>query len=241
MNLNDVAAGSVARKYLAKCRDMKAAADERFTLQVEVLKHASQWGLHDRIWKYAKAQHAKGNSRVREMFLASPLPRYIWTAYKKSGDDQPAEEVASVVSKISDMPEFPEDVLRLTVLASVESGNYRQAGKQLDQQKRVPESWRVRFSQQVLDSILDQQKLDEALTLIDGVRNPLWREAALSYVASRSTRSGAAERVWKKSGNRDWTATERIAWLRGLVVGIAVQDGASETAAVSTNASSTGE
>ena len=237
MGLNDVAAGSVARKYLAKCRDMKAAADDRFDLQVEVLKSAATWGLHTQIWEYAKSQNDASSTYKRELFLSSPVPWYLGMAYQKAGDRNGATEIRRTAGDISG---HDEDRLRLDVLADVAQGKFRQAGRKLDQQKQVAESWRVRFSQQVLDQILDEDNLDGALELIEGVRNALWREAALNYVASRSTRNGKAEDVWKKSSNREWSATERVAWLRGLVVGISVQGEAAEVSSTE-GASTTGE
>lgn len=224
MGLDNTEAGRTATRYIKKCRDMKAAADRRFQMQTDLLEQAAFWGLHEQIWGWAQQQHALRNTRLREAFLATAVPWYLGTAYQRAGNQAGAREIVQAVASVKlDQETVIEDRLRIDVLALVSAGKYLEAGRRLEQQDRVKESWRVRFSQKLLDEILDQKQLDNALALVEGVRSRLWREEALNYVASRATRAGMAEQVWKHSNNRDWVPTERISWMRGLVVGIAVQ------------------
>lgn len=239
---DQIEARRAARNYENKCEDMVKAADRRFELQLQVLRNAADWGLHQQIWDWAQKQHSHRSIRLREEYLESPLPWYIHLAYKQAGDPDGAKQVVAKFRAVKanfDSSDYPEDLLRIAVTNDINNGKYRAAGAKLDSQQRVPMSQRVRYSQKVLDSILDSGELDHAIQFVAGVKDALWREAALSYIASRATAMGNADEVWKHSNNRDWSATEQVAWMRGLTVRIAVLESnpnTSPTASATTTA-----
>ena len=204
--------------YRNRLDRLRAAAETRLALQVDLLARAAGWGLRDHIWTEIENRSAATDHNQQEPFLETRLPWVLAYRYLDAGDKKKARTIGTALQQAGRKPNLPEQIVR-QALARLKSGDAAGAAVRLSN-RQVDAAWRMQRMLAIACRLVKQDQWTSATRFVGGYADPVGREEAYQLIAALAARIGQRQAVWKTMTDVRLAPTERIALARGLMAGI---------------------
>lgn len=223
-------------QYKQRSRQLLDVANRRFHLQVAIYRQAAQWGLLDPLWEELQARNSAADVNDRQPFLTTSLPLLIADRYAVSGKTDQATSVRDAVQEMSatDQQAHTED----ETLFLVTDGQVAEAVQKLNDginDQGALQEWTLRLACR----LVDKGDLQQAVVLLDGLKEVLLKEEGLRLAAALAARQGKAEQFRTIARDKAPAPTELISVSTGLMEGLSQPAPAPKPAAPGTGAAAT--
>jgi hypothetical protein len=225
------------RKYRRQAQIWGAAADERFELEVSLLQEALTWGLLDNVAEVVADPPAVIPSAVGQPYASSYLPSMLKERYEAAGNPAKAGELTALETA-SDA--VSDQIARLVA----QSERLFQQEKHIEAAAllggfRGPHHAEHLRDQRGLELACRMVKLNNPNLYFDfilALRDPVLVEDSLEMTGALAVRKDMAPDLWERYRLKGLTATQRVAFFRGLIAGIVAVGAETPTAATQTAA-----
>ncbi|WP_145215727.1 hypothetical protein [Gimesia alba] len=204
--------------YKKQLRNLKSAAENRETLLVKLLSQAARSQLATQAWKIAAESQKATNDNLKDALLESSLPAVILESINLKNPDLKTQIETALNQSVPSLSK--QDALIQQTTSLVMNGKPEQAAHEINQSD-LKKAWKGQLSLQLLSTLLNQSKLEQAIQFTTAIKDPVLREDMLNTIGAVSAIQGKIAPVDKlllESNN--YTPTERISGYLGLVSGI---------------------
>ena len=201
-----------ANQYRRQLKDFDDAARKRFDMEAALLTEAAAWGFQNEVAAF-RAKPGETHSAAKGQ------------PYQQSVKQ---DRLSTLFTQTDEL---------------IQNGNSREAAKLLASVKDWPEDKQRRDQRamQLACRLLKQGDVDPFFAYVAELKDPWLTEDCLEMTAALGVRVGHASDLWRRFGEYDLEATERVAFYRGLISGIMAaerqQPQPQETASVKTTES----
>lgn len=212
------------KTYRTGCIRLKAAADDQYRLQQDILFAACDWGLVDEVWEEIRTRvKPEGGGLPQEPWFNTRIPSIIHTHYKGAGDTAKVELVESTVTteRLRENA-FPRMTYQL--LSEIRSAGEKPASAATLLDKFSPGNeadsrWAFEMRLRLATRLVAERTPEDALAFVAAISedNPIPRQAAFEFVASQITSSGDRKTVPSFIETARLRPEDRVALLRGFV------------------------
>ncbi|SFJ10102.1 hypothetical protein [Planctomicrobium piriforme] len=211
-------------RYRQQSSKINDQAQNRFKLQVAILRAAAINGLAEKVWTLAQERTQLADETQREPYIESTLPSLILALAQADGRQELA---ASVKGAFPEKPLTPDplDVIYATASQEFATGKYAQASDTIerayrsDLTKKFPDQVDL-IALQIGGRMQSARPLEETIAFIQNLYDQLIQEDLFLLLAGDSMRRGTAPQLWKLTfESRDLDALEFVALYRGFIAG----------------------
>ncbi len=212
------------RKYRRAGGVWGGAANTRFQLEVGLLKKAVLWGMRDEVAALLADPVAVIPSAVGQPYRSTSLVSTLAEAYAAFGDDAKSREVAALAAgrNIKSDPIAP-------LIAETErlflAEKYVDAAQALRDFRGSEGSEQLRDlrAMQLACRLVNLGRPDRFFPYLRALDDSILIEDCLECAAALAVQQGMAVELWERHENERLNATQRVAFYRGLVAGIAAR------------------
>ncbi|MBX3436954.1 MAG: hypothetical protein KF861_05655 [Planctomycetaceae bacterium] len=224
-------------RFSRSIRRWGEAAEDRFKLEVSLLKEAITWGLLDNVATVIANTESVIPSAVGQPYRATSLTNALAEAFAVGGDDAKSSQTAALASKQNVLAE-PIVPLIAESERLFRNRKYVDAAKVLGAYKgrHDVEQRRDLRAMQLASRLVKLNQPDLYFPFILALKDPSLIEDSLELTAAQAVREGQAAELWKRHLRQNLSATQQVAFYRGLIAGMAAGEpskpsGSSQTAA----------
>lgn len=222
--LTDDEARIAYQNYRNRSRQLLNAAQERLTLQEQVLTEVLDWGFADQIWDEIRNRSDEVNAGpAHEPWFDTNLVKALYNSFRVTGQNDKASAVESAVTKprldnlssprvvafvqatqkaMSSTPEVGAAVLASFLRAHNEESDKR---------------WQQETMLRLVSRLVSADRHRDALKLIAAIQDVQTRELAYELAGQEITARGHRVEVFDYARTADIIPPERIALLRGFI------------------------
>lgn len=212
------------RKYRRAGGVWGRAANSRFQLEVGLLKNAVLWGLRDEVAALLADPAGIIPPAVGQPYRSTSLVSTLAEAYAAVGDDAKAREVTALASglRIKSDPIAP-------LIAETE--RLFLAEKYVDAARALGDFHGSEGSEQLRDlramqlacRVVNLGRSDQFFPYLRALDESILIEDCLEIAAALAVQQGLAAGLWERHQDERLTATQRVAFYKGLIAGIAAK------------------
>lgn len=208
-----------ANRYQKNLDALHQAARKRMQLEAALLSEAANWNLGEPLWKEISSRSQAADPNEKENWFDTAVPWILAERLRAAGLSEQAQPVEAAIQGVRSTA-GSEELLRQRTAALATSGNVKQAAA-LIERSDWSETERNRWALRLACRLVRDGKPEAAVQLVAAFgRDPLFREDAYDMVAAQATRAGHGSKVWELAQTAGFRPTEKIAYLRGFVVGV---------------------
>lgn len=211
------------KTYRTGCNRLKAAAEDQYGLQQDILFAACDWGLVDEVWEEIRSRVKPQTGFPQEPWFDTRIPSIIHTHYRGAKDEARIEMVESTVT-----PErlrenaFPRMTYQLRCTLLAESGKASSAANLLRKFSPANEAdsrWAFEIRLRLATRLAADHSAKDALEFVQAISedNPIPRQAAFQLIASQITSGGDRKTIPAFLETARLRPEDRVALLRGFV------------------------
>jgi hypothetical protein len=225
------------RKYRRQTQIWGAAAEQRFDLEVSLLEEGLNWGMLDNVAQVVATPAGVIPSAAGQPYASSYLPSMLKVWYEAAGNPAKASEMAALETGGKQMSH------RIAQLVA-QSENLFQQKKHTDAATLLGDFRGPHYAEHLRDQrglelacrMVMLRNPDKYFPFILALRDPVLIEDSLEMTAALAVREGIAPDLWERYRLKGLTATQRVAFFRGLTAGIVAVGAESATAGTQTAA-----
>lgn len=215
-------------RYRRQCGRLHAEAQNRFQLQVALLRRAAELGYLQEVWDLMTAHHTNPDLALKEPYLDSTLPSLLFSLAKAAGNKALADQIKGAFPT-NPLQVEPLDELYADTAAALDRKDYKGASDLLRRAyntqigRRTPD-WIDGITLRVCGRAQGETAPDAMVPFIKNLHDVVIQEEAFLLLAGNSMRSGTASQLWKATaGSRDLDALDHVSLYRGFVAGYSRQ------------------
>lgn len=220
----DAEAADAYKTYRTGCIRLKAAADDQFSLQQDILVAACDWGLVDEVWDEIRTRvKPAGGGLPQEPWFVTRIPSIIHTHYRGAKDSARVELVETTVTpkRLSENA-FPRMTYQLRSEILSAGDNPASAASLLDRFSPGNEAdsrWAFEMRLRLATRLTGERSAKDALAFVSGISedSPIPRQAAFELVALQIAHSGDRKTVPSLLETARLRPEDRVALLRGFL------------------------
>jgi hypothetical protein len=189
-------------------------------LEIALLSEAARWNVREPIWQEITSRAQASDLNEQEAWLETAVPWILVEQMQAAGASEQAQTVASALEGVQSAA-GREELVRRQTGALISAGRPQQAAA-LIERADWPETERNRWAMRLVCRLVRANQLDAAMQFVSMFqRDPLFREDALDMLAAQAAVAGHGPQMWDLVRNATGLRpTEKIACLRGFVVGV---------------------
>lgn len=222
--ITDDEARNAYQNYRNRSRQLLSAAEERFTLQEQVLTEVLEWGFSDRLWNEIQDRSKEStDDGDQEPWFVTNLVKAIYNDFGvKKQVEKTAEVEAAVTKKHLDELKAPR-VVALHLAAGHAMGNSpdRAAGVLYSfaqtYNDEADKRWQQETILRLVSRLVDADRQGDALNLVAAIKDVQTRELAYELAGREITARGHLVEVFEYAKTADIIPPEKVALLRGFV------------------------
>lgn len=222
--LTDDEARIAYQNYRNRSRQLLSAAQNRFTLQEQVLTEVLEWGLADQIWNEILSRSSESSAgSEREPWFNTNLAKALYNSFRVSGQSDKATAVETAVTKTqldelssprvvafaqaAEKAMGPSPEIGAAVMASFLRAHNEEADKR----------WQQEALLRLVSRLIAADRHPDALKLIAAIQDVQTRELAYELAGQEITARGHRVAVFDFARKSDIIPPEKIALLRGFI------------------------
>jgi hypothetical protein len=222
--LTDDEARIAYQNYRNRSRQLRSAAEARFTLQEQILTEVLEWGFADQIWSEVqkKADRTIADNG-HEPWFETNLAQALYNSFRVNGDTDKASEVETTVTK-----------RRLAELSAPRIIAYSQASQKAMSSKpeggtavlaaflnrhneEADKRWQQETMLRLVSRLISADRQQDAFKLVAAIKDVQTRELAYELTGQEVTVRGHMVEVFEYAKTADLIPPERVAFLRGFL------------------------
>lgn len=222
--LTDDEARIAYQNYRNRSRQLLSAAQDRFTLQEQVLTEVLEWGLADQIWNEIQSRSSESSAgSEREPWFNTNLAKALYNSFRVSGQRDKATAVETAVTKAQldelsspRVVAFAQAVEKAMgpspeIAAAVMARFLRAHNEEADKR------WQQEALLRLVSRLIAADRHPDALKLIAAIQDVQTRELAYELAGQEITARGHRVAVFDFARKSDIIPPEKIALLRGFI------------------------
>lgn len=218
--LTDDEARNAYQNYRNRSRQLRTAAEARFSLQEEILTDVLGWEFTDRIWDEIKTRASGADG---EPWFQTNLAKAVYNAFRVRKQPEKTTEVETAVTKQQlDELSAPRGVAfyqasrgamgtnsaaGATVLANFLRSHNEEADKR----------WQQETVLRLVSRLIDADRQSDALKLVAAIKDVQTRELAYELAGQEITGRGHLAEVYDYARSADIIPPEKVALIRGFI------------------------
>ncbi len=221
--LTDDEARIAYQNYRNRARQLRSAAESRFTLQEEILTEVLEWGFADQIWAEIQKRNDAGTGDAREPWFQTNLTKALYNDFKfhKLAAKEAAVESAVTKAKL-------EELSAPRVIARIQSDE-KSAGSTPEAVANVlanflkfhngetDKRWQQETILRLVSRLIKSDRHMAALKLVAAVNDVQTRELAYELAGQEITDRGHVVELYGFAKSADIIPPEKVALLRGFL------------------------
>ncbi|MGZ0172747.1 MAG: hypothetical protein ACKVHE_24670 [Planctomycetales bacterium] len=222
--LTDDEARIAYRNYRNRSRQLRSAAEARFTLQEQILTEVLDWGFTDQIW--AEVQKKADRSVAEnghEPWFETNLAQALYNSFRVNGDTEKASKVEKDVTK-QRLAELSAPRIVALVQASQKAMSSQPAGGAavlaafLNQHnEEADKRWQQETMLRLVSRLISADRQQDAFKLVAAIKDVQTRELAYELAGQEVTARGHLAEVFDYAKTADIIPPEKVALLRGFI------------------------
>ena len=222
--LTDDEARIAYQNYRNRSRQLSNAAQERFTLQEQVLTEVLDWGFTDQIWNEVKNRSDQATAGdAQEPWFGTNLVKGLYNSFRVNGQTDKAASIESTVTKpVMDKLSSPR-VVAMAQAASKTMGKKPEEGAAIlanflkGHNEEADKRWQQETMLRLVSRLIDADRHVDAFKLISAIQDVQTRELAYELAGEEITARGHLVAVFDYARSADIIPPEKIALLRGFI------------------------
>ncbi|MGZ0163167.1 MAG: hypothetical protein ACKVII_04565 [Planctomycetales bacterium] len=222
--LTDDEARIAYQNYRNRARQLRGAAEARFTLQERILTEVLEWGFADQIWDEIQKQAATSPAGVAgEPWFQTNLAKAIHNNFRvrELSDKVAAVETAVTKQQLNELI-APRGVAlfqasRGAMSSKPESGANVLANFLAAHNEEADKRWQQETMLRLVSRLIAADRQTDAFQFVAAIRDVQTRELAYELAGQEATANGHAVDVYDYAREADIIPPEKVALLRGFI------------------------
>jgi len=227
--LTDDEARIAYQNYRNRTRQLRSAAEARFTLQEEILLEVLEWGFADQIWSETQKRSDSGTGDAQEPWFQTTLAKALYNDFRFRKHTVKAAAVETTVTRAR-----LDELSAPRVIARIQADN-KAAGTTPDEVANVlanflrnhkdeaDKRWQQETMLRLVSRLISSDRQMEALNLVAAIKDVQTRELAYELAGQEITARGHIIEVFEFAKSADIIPPEKVALLRGLIGSLPAQ------------------
>lgn len=222
--LTDDEARSAYQNYRNRARQLRGAAEVRFTLQEQILTEVLDWGFSDQIWDEVQKQAAASPTGLSgEPWFQTNLAKAIYNDFRvrKLTDKIAAVETAVTKQQLDELV-APRGVA-LFQASNAAMSNKPEAGANVlanflqVHNEEADKRWQQETMLRLVSRLVAADRQKDAFRLVAAIKDVQTRELAYELTGQEATAKGHLVEVFDYARTTDMIPPEKVALLRGFI------------------------
>ena len=222
--LTDDEARSAYQNYRNRARQLRSAAEARFTLQEQILTEVLDWGFADQIWDEIQKQAATSPTGLAgEPWFKTNLAKAIYNDFRvrKQTEKMAAVETAVTKQQLSEL-KAPRGVALFQASNGARSSKPQTGANILANflqvhNEEADKRWQQETMLRLVSRLIAAGRQKDAFQLVAAIKDVQTRELAYELAGQEATAKGFVVEVFNYARTTDIIPPEKIALLRGFV------------------------
>ncbi|MFT5323689.1 MAG: hypothetical protein ACI8P0_001540 [Planctomycetaceae bacterium] len=222
--LTDDEARIAYQNYRNRARQLRGAAEARFTLQERILTEVLEWGFADQIWDEIQKQAAMSPAGIAgEPWFQTNLAKAIHNNFRvrELSDKVAAVETAVTKQQLNELI-APRGVAlfqasRGAMSSKPESGANVLANFLAAHNEEADKRWQQETMLRLVSRLIAADRQTDAFQFVAAIKDVQTRELAYELAGQEATAKGHAVDVYDYAREADIIPPEKVALLRGFI------------------------
>lgn len=222
--LTDDEARSAYQNYRNRARQLRGAAEARFTLQEQILTEVLDWGFAEQIWEEVQKQAATSPTGLAgEPWFRTNLAKAIYNDFRvrKLTDKIAAVETAVTKEQLGEL-KAPRGVALFqasngAMSSKPETGANILANFLQVHNEEADKRWQQETMLRLVSRLIAADRQKDAFQLVAAIKDVQTRELAYEMAGQEATAKGFIVEVFDYARTTDIIPPEKIALLRGFI------------------------
>ena len=221
--LTDDEARIAYQNYRNRTRQLRRAAEVRFTLQEEILLEVLEWGFADQIWAEIQKRNDSGTGEARELWFQTNLVKAVFNdfRFRKHADKEDAVETTVTKTRLDELS-APRVIARIQSDKQAAGATPEEAANVLANflklhKDEADKRWQQETMLRLVSRLISSDRQMKALNLVAAIKDVQTRELAYELAGLEITARGHILEIFEFAKSADIIPPEKVALLRGFI------------------------